>query len=153
MPPSALVLLPTPVGWQEQRLTARQAQAMPGARVFHRRAELGVRLWVIVEHVSVPPGGWHLAVSTLRELHNPLGEGYLPANRRPTLEEVEAAIAAFLPAGIAVAAFWPPKEQWDQQHPTTWHVRQAHYGVPLPPLRRAQWDEKGMLVMAGVPGA
>jgi len=152
---SHLLLLQPPPGWHEQRLNRQQRGHLPAARVFHRSAEVGVRLWVIVEQEAGPPPGWHLAISSLRELHSPFGTGgYLPADRRPTLDEVEEAVRLFLPADIAVGAFWPPKqERAGTEHPTTWHVRQCLYGVPLPPMRKAQWGETGVLLMAGVGGA
>lgn len=150
---SHLLVLQPPTGWHEQKLTRQQQGKVPTARVFYRSAEEGVRLWVLVEQVPAPPQGWHLAVSTLRNLLNPHGGGYLHADRRPTLEEVEEACEAFLPADVAVGVFWPPRqERAGSEHPTTWHVRQALYGVPLPPMRRAAWSEAGVLLMAGVGG-
>ena len=149
---SELIQLQPPPGWHEQRLTRQQRGALPSSRVFHRSVGPGIRLWVIVELDRNPPPGWHLAISTLTEFHR-AGGGYVPANRRPTLDEVEEAVRLFIPEGVAVGAFWPPAEQRvGTEHPTTWHVRQVFYGVPLPPMRRAQWGENGIRLMAGVSG-
>lgn len=97
---------------------ARQVQ--PGTQLFFRNVADG-QLRVMVS----PPfdgAGWHLSIShAVREA----GHVHPRPGRYPTWDEIVEARYALMPDAITVGILLPPKKQYVNIHPTTFHLHQV----------------------------
>jgi hypothetical protein len=106
-------------GWQQVDLEPEvEAQIGSEAKVYQRDVEDG-HLSVFV---TVDDGMLHLSISHRTNLLGPHGRP-LPG-RLPTWDEVIDARYLFTPDSVTMAMLLPPKEEYVNIHPTTFHLWQ-----------------------------
>ena len=99
-------------GWVRQ--SGSLAETVMGAWLYRKEAEDGV-LTVLT---NVEDGLFHLSIS-----HRVTDEdGFVRPGRYPTWDEIREAREEFCPANAVFVMYLPPKEEYVNLHPTTFHL-------------------------------
>jgi len=107
--------------WKQAPVPTEVAsRVQPGTRLFYCAVEDG-QLRVLV---SPPFGGagWHLSISHVTPFVGPSGKPF--PGRYPTWDEIRDARYDLMPDKITAAMLLPPKAEYVNIHPTTFHLHQ-----------------------------
>jgi hypothetical protein len=108
-------------GWLRVEPPALLRREFPGIRVWQREAHDGhLSVFVCREMIDSANGGrrplWHLSISH-RTNTRPAKPG-----RYPTWDEIREARERFTPDEVTMAILLPPRAEWVNEHPTTFHL-------------------------------
>ena len=108
--------------WRQQPISPMHGM-QPGTRLFYRRVDDGM-LRAFVSPPHQPSGmGWHLSISHATNLAAP-GGGMIPG-RYPSWDEIRDARYDLLPDEYTFGILLPPKAEYVNIHPTTFHLHQV----------------------------
>jgi hypothetical protein len=104
----------------------------PGTRAWQREVHDGhLSVFAGREPIDLPNGDrqllWHLSISH-RTCTDPPAPG-----RYPTWDEIRQAREEFVPDEVTVAMLLPPKAEYINEHPTTFHLWQVDGYLPQSP--------------------
>lgn len=95
----------------------------PGSRIYQKDVSDGHLTVIVSRHPKAKL--WHLSISHRLSLLDPKTERPLPG-RYPTWDEIKEARYSLLPDSAQMAMILPPKAEYVNVHPTTFHL----YEVP-----------------------
>lgn len=104
--------------WQRVDPGAEVRAAFPGIRCWQRETGDG-HLTVLVGREPDPSFDrplWHLSISHRTNTHPP------EPGRYPDWDEITEARYRFIPDAVRIAMLLPPRDEWVNVHPTTFHL-------------------------------
>lgn len=104
-------------------LRRRGGAVEPGTKVYQREADDHGHLSVLVSHTA---SGWHLSISHRSNLLDAHGQN--PPGRYPTWDEIAEARYRFCPDHVTMAMLLPPRAEYVNVMPTTFHLWELHEG-------------------------
>lgn len=96
-----------------------KADGAVSIRGYQQGCEDGGHLSVLI---AKEPTGWHLSISHRFDVLGP--NGYPSPGRYPTWDEIADARYDLLPDEVTMAMLLPPRDQYVNIHPTTFHLHE-----------------------------